>query len=224
MNHWIVHTQALTKIYRMGESEVAALRGVDLQMAAGEFVALTGASGSGKSTLMHLLGCLDSPSSGRYWLRGQEVSGLSASQRSRVRNGEIGFVFQSFNLLPRLTALENVALPLYYRRSSAHAQRAAQEALARVGMQDRLHHRPAELSGGQCQRVAIARALVGNPALILADEPTGNLDSVTSAEVMALLGELHRAGSTLLLVTHDAAIAAHAERTLKMHDGRLVST
>ncbi len=231
----IIETQNLTKTYRMGTSDVHALRGVDMRIAAGEFVALMGSSGSGKSTMMHLLGCLDTPTAGRYLLEGRDVGSLSAQERARVRNQRIGFVFQTFNLLPRLTALENVVLPLLYRSQGIGVRNQepgasfqqpvstrALAALTRVGLADRAGHRPTQLSGGQRQRVAIARALVGDPAIILADEPTGNLDSVTGGEIMRLLAELHAEGRTVLLVTHDPAVAELAEYTLHMRDGRLL--
>ena len=224
MKNLVIETRTLTKIYPMGDSQVHALRGVSMQVAAGEFVALMGTSGSGKSTLMHLLGCLDSPTSGQYYLSGEDVSRLSPEQRASVRNRRIGFIFQTFNLLPRLSALENVALPLLYggrTLAGPEIQQRATAALAQVGLADRARHRPLELSGGQRQRVAIARALVIDPDLILADEPTGNLDSVTSAGIMKLLAELHQAGRTIILVTHDAHIARYAGRTLHLSDGAL---
>ncbi len=229
----IIETKNLTKTYPMGDSEVHALRAVSLAVAAGEFVALMGTSGSGKSTLMHILGCLDTPSAGHYWLEGQEVSSLSADERAGVRNQRIGFVFQIFNLLPGLTALENTGLPLLYQSWNAFSQlrptrennkdvnEQAAEALARVGLSDRVHHRPTEMSGGQRQRVAIARALVTNPAIILADEPTGNLDSVTGSQIMNLLVELNRESRTIIVVTHDAQVAAYAGRVLLMKDGAI---
>jgi len=223
MSEWLIEVEGLTKVYRLGATEVHALRGVSLRVAAGEFLALMGASGSGKSTLMHLLGCLDTPTQGRYCLEGQDVSTLSNGARSRVRNARIGFVFQSFNLLPRLNALENVTLPLLYQGRARNTRQRASEALERVGLADRAGHRPTELSGGERQRVAIARALVTDPAIILADEPTGNLDSATGKEVLGLLAELHAEGRTILVVTHDAGVAARAQRTLHMHDGQLMN-
>jgi putative ABC transport system ATP-binding protein len=228
---WVIETQALERTFRMGASEVRALRGVDVRIARGEFVALMGPSGSGKSTLMHLLGCLDTPTSGRYCLEGQDVSTLCSDERARVRSTRIGFVFQTFNLLPRLSALQNVALPLLYqghaapsrlRRDAPLPLERAADALRRVGLHHRAGHRPAQLSGGECQRVAIARAVVTEPAIILADEPTGNLDSATGAEIMRLLCQLNGEGRTLLVVTHDPQVAAHAGRILHMSDGRIV--
>jgi len=220
----IIEAEGLTKTYQMGRTQVHALRGVDLGVEEGEFVAVMGASGSGKSTLLHLLGCLDVPTSGAYRLTGQDVSRLSRDARSRVRNRRIGFVFQTFNLLPRMSAVENVALPLlYWGRVSSAGEKAAR-ALRRVGLGDRLHHRPTELSGGERQRVAIARALITDPSLLLADEPTGNLDSTTGSEVMCLLVDLHVEGRTILIVTHDAGIAAYAGRTIRMRDGRLAES
>lgn len=222
----IIEVDDLSKAYQMGTETVHALRGVTFHVRDGDFMALMGPSGSGKSTLMHLLGCLDTPSHGRYQLHGRDVSHLSRSERAAVRNQHIGFVFQSFNLLPRLSTLENVMLPLLYRRGrngeSRREKEVAQTALQQVGLGERLHHKPTELSGGQRQRVAIARALVTNPSLILADEPTGNLDSRTGADILDLLDTLHQDGRTIILVTHDAHVATRAQRTLQMQDGRIV--
>jgi putative ABC transport system ATP-binding protein len=220
--NWLIETEGLARTYQMGTAQVRALRGVAVCIARGEFVALMGPSGSGKSTLMHLLGCLDTPSAGRYWLEGEDVSALSGDQRARVRNARVGFVFQTFNLLPRLSALENVMLPLLYGGPARDAGERAARALAHVELAHRARHRPTELSGGECQRVAIARALVTEPAIILADEPTGNLDSLTGAGIMRLLGELNAEGRTLLVVTHSGEVAAHAGRVLHMCDGRMV--
>ena len=219
---WVIETHGLTRTYRLGTTQVQALRGVDMRVAPGEFVALMGPSGSGKSTLMHLLGCLDTPTAGSYRLEGQDVSRLSRDQRARVRNRRIGFVFQTFNLLPRLNALDNVALPLLFQGRVEDVRQRATEALARVALSRRAGHRPTELSGGERQRVAIARALVAEPAIVLADEPTGNLDSVTGAEIMRLLAALSAEGRTLLVVTHDAQVAAHAGRVVHLHDGQIV--
>jgi putative ABC transport system ATP-binding protein len=217
----IIVTEGLSKIYRMGSTQVHALRNASLRIARSEFVALMGASGSGKSTLLHLLGCLDRPSTGRYLLEGRDVSTLSRDARAAVRNRRIGFIFQNFNLVPRLSALENVALPLYYRGREGEIRKRAAAALSRVGLGLRAHHDPAELSGGERQRVAIARALVVDPAIILADEPTGSLDSATGADVMSLLVELWRDGRTLILVTHDSSVAAYSQRILHMKDGAI---
>jgi putative ABC transport system ATP-binding protein len=219
----VIEAEGLARTYRLGSIEVRALAGVDLQVAPGEFVALMGPSGSGKSTLMHLLGCLDTPTAGTYRLEGCDVSGISHGERARVRNTRIGFVFQVFNLLPRVCALDNVALPLLYQGRICDVKTRAAAALDRVGLAHRAWHRPTELSGGERQRVAIARALVVEPALFLADEPTGNLDSKTGAEILSLLEALHAGGRTLLLVTHDANVAAHAERIVHMQDGRIVA-
>jgi len=218
----IVVTDGLTKDYHLGPHTVHALRGVSVTIERGEFVAVMGPSGSGKSTFMNLLGCLDTASAGRYVLDGQDVAGLSADDLARIRNAKIGFVFQQFNLLPRTTALENVGLPLLYAALPARERRArAQARLEDVGLADRAGHHPSQLSGGQQQRVAIARALVNDPAMILADEPTGNLDTRTSVEVLALLQRLNRAGLTIVLVTHEPDIATYAGRHLSFRDGRL---
>ncbi|GBD31607.1 putative ABC transporter ATP-binding protein YknY [bacterium HR33] len=218
----VILTHKLTRDYQVGSEVVHALRGVDLQIRRNEFVAVMGPSGSGKSTLMNLLGCLDTPTSGEYWLNGQKVSELDDDELARIRNKEIGFVFQTFNLLPRATALHNVELPLIYAGVPAKKRREmAAAALERVGLADRMHHKPNELSGGQRQRVAIARALVNNPSILLADEPTGNLDSQTSAEIMEVFEELHRQGQTIVLITHERDIAAHAKRQIHLLDGRI---
>ena len=220
----IILTHKLTRDYDMGSEVVRALRGVSLQIRRNEYVAVMGPSGSGKSTLMNLIGCLDTPTSGEYWLNGQKVSDLADDDLARIRNKEIGFVFQTFNLLPRATALHNVELPLIYAGLPARERRAqAAHALERVGLADRMEHKPNELSGGQRQRVAIARALVNNPSILLADEPTGNLDSTTSAEIMQVFGELHRQGQTIVMVTHEHDIAARAARAVTLRDG-LVAT
>lgn len=213
----------IVKRYRMGDEEILALNGVDLHVGRNEYVALIGASGSGKSTMMNLIGCLDTPSEGRYVLNGRDTSTMNDNELARVRNQEIGFVFQSFHLLPRMTVLQNVMQPLVYRGlPAAERERLAKTALQNVGLGDRLGHRPNQLSGGQRQRVAVARALVGNPSILLADEPTGNLDSKTSAEIMALFDALHRQGQTVVVVTHEAEIAAHCQRTIRVSDGRIV--
>jgi putative ABC transport system ATP-binding protein len=218
----VIQTEQLTRVFGVGNVEVQALRGVSIRLRYGEFVALMGASGSGKSTLMHLLGCLDSPTSGKYFLEGQDVSELSDNQRSTLRSRCLGVIFQSFNLLPRLTALENVLLPLMYQGQVDAARQRAQEALDRVGLSHRIHHAPAEMSGGEKQRVAIARALIVDPVLILADEPTGNLDSVTGQEILEILASLNAGGRTILMVTHNEVAASYAKRILTMEDGRIV--
>jgi putative ABC transport system ATP-binding protein len=218
----IIVTRGLTREYDMGGEIVHALQGVDIVIQKNEFMAIMGPSGSGKSTLMNLIGCLDTPSAGEYWLNGHRVSELGDNELARIRNKEIGFVFQTFNLLPRATALHNVELPLVYAGSGSKQRRAlAEEALNRVGLADRMEHRPNELSGGQRQRVAVARALVNHPSILLADEPTGNLDSVTSAEIMDLFEDLHSDGQTIILVTHEKDIAAHADREVHLLDGRI---
>src|SRR3989440_438187 len=216
----VIKTEGLWKTYEMGAEKVHALRGVDLEMGKAEYVAIMGPSGSGKSTLMNLIGCLDTPTSGKYWLAGRQVSELDDDELAYIRNKEIGFVFQTFNLLPRATALHNVELPLIYAGLAARGRRAqAEHALTRVGLADRMHHKPNELSGGQRQRVAIARALVNEPSMLLADEPTGNLDSTTSAEIMQVFADLHGQGQTVVMVTHEADIAAHAARVVTLRDG-----
>jgi putative ABC transport system ATP-binding protein len=218
----VILTYKLARDYQMGSETVHALRGVDLQIRRNEFVAIMGPSGSGKSTLMNLLGCLDTPTMGEYWLNGQKVSELNDDDLARIRNKEIGFVFQTFNLLPRATALHNVELPLIYAGVRATTRRErARHALERVGLGDRMDHRPNELSGGQRQRVAIARALVNDPSILLADEPTGNLDSHTSAEIMAVFEDLHAAGQTVILITHEHDIATHAHRQVHLKDGEI---
>jgi len=220
----MIRTEGLSRHYAMGDATIHALRGIDLVVHRGEYVAIMGPSGCGKSTLMNLLGCLDSADAGRYWLGGRAVSELSELELSKVRNREIGFVFQAFALLPRQSALANVEMPLVYAGiGGAERHRRAREALERVGLGDRARHRPTELSGGQRQRLAIARALVTGPQLLLADEPTGNLDSGTGAEILALFENLHRAGNTLVLVTHERAVARRAGRTIELRDGLVVS-
>jgi len=220
----LVRIRGMTKIYHTG-GEVAALRGVDLSVHAGEFVAIIGASGSGKSTLLNMLGCLDRPTGGEYWLAGKHVNELNADQLADLRNEVLGFVFQSFHLLPRLTALENVMLPLTYDREHriADPRDAAIKALTRMGLGDRVDHKPAQLSGGQQQRVAIARALVNSPRLLLADEPTGNLDSSMAQEILDVFAALNREGATILMITHDPIIAKRAQRVVEISDGRIVS-
>jgi putative ABC transport system ATP-binding protein len=220
----VILTHKLARDYDMGSEIVHALRGVSFQIRRNEYVAVMGPSGSGKSTLMNLIGCLDTPSAGEYWLNGQKVSDLSDDELAHIRNKEIGFVFQTFNLLPRASALHNVELPLIYAGSSSRVRRErAAEALASVGLGDRMAHKPNELSGGQRQRVAIARALVNRPSILLADEPTGNLDSATSSEIMDVFADLHRQGQTVVMVTHEADIAAHAKRVVTLRDG-LIAT
>jgi putative ABC transport system ATP-binding protein len=218
----LIETNDLWKTYTMGDEEIHALRGVSIQIEKGEYVAIMGPSGSGKSTLMNLIGCLDTPSQGTYLLNGKEVSTMNDNELARIRNEEIGFVFQTFNLLPRATALHNVELPLVYAGiSSKERLERAKQALDKVELSQRMMHKPNELSGGQRQRVAIARALVNNPSILLADEPTGNLDSKTGVEIMALFARLHEAGNTIVLVTHEADVAAHAKRQILIRDGRV---
>ncbi|HEX8711386.1 MAG TPA: ABC transporter ATP-binding protein [Terracidiphilus sp.] len=221
----VIRIEDLWRTYDMGgEQQVHALRGVSLAIRHNEYVAIMGPSGSGKSTLMNLIGCLDTPTQGRYWLNGQLVSELDDDQLARIRNKEIGFVFQTFNLLARATSLHNVELPLIYNGTSAEERiERAREALSAVGLESRMHHKPNELSGGQRQRVAIARALVNHPSIILADEPTGNLDSKTGQEIMALFEHLHASGNTIVLVTHELDIAEHAHRVVHIRDGQIFS-
>lgn len=220
----IIELQGITRDFNLGAQVVKVLKGIDLQVTESEFVALMGPSGSGKSTLMNLLGCLDTPSGGKYLLNDQDVSSLSDNALAEIRNKEIGFVFQTFNLLPRSTALENVSLPLVYAGwSSSERKERAEEVLVQVGLADRMDHRPNQLSGGQRQRVAVARALVNKPSIILADEPTGNLDSKTSEEIMQLIEDIHGLGNTIILVTHEEDIAQHAERVIRLRDGMIES-
>jgi putative ABC transport system ATP-binding protein len=219
-----IFTEGLWKTYEMGAEQVHALRGVDLQIGKAEYCAIMGPSGSGKSTLMNLIGCLDTPTSGKYWLAGRLVSELDDDELAYIRNKEIGFVFQTFNLLPRATALHNVELPLIYNGTPAEERvQRARKALEMVDLADRMMHRPNELSGGQRQRVAIARALVNSPSILLADEPTGNLDSQTGIEIMGVLDRLHQQGNTIILVTHEHDIAAHAHRIIHLRDGKIES-
>ena len=220
----VIRTEDLWKTYVMGDVELHALRGVSFEVERGEYLAIMGPSGSGKSTLMNLIGCLDTPTSGRYYLNGKLVSEMDDDELAYIRNKEIGFVFQTFNLLPRATALHNVELPLIYNGTPKNQRiEMAKVALSRVDLTDRMNHKPNELSGGQRQRVAIARALVNNPSILLADEPTGNLDSQTSREIMLFFDELHRQGNTIILVTHEHDIAAHAHRVLHIRDGQIYS-
>src|SRR5499433_2167266 len=220
----VIKTENLAKVYEMGAEQVHALRGVDLQIRKGEYVAIMGPSGSGKSALMNLIGCLDSPSSGKYWLAGRLVSELDDDELAYIRNKEIGFVFQTFNLLPRATALHNVELPLIYNGTPAEERiEKAKKALEHVDLLDRMTHKPNELSGGQRQRVAIARALVNTPSIVLADEPTGNLDSKTGEEIMALFKNLHSQGNTIILVTHEHDVAQNAHRIIYIRDGKIAS-
>jgi putative ABC transport system ATP-binding protein len=218
----LIHLEGLSKVYRVGDQEIRALDGVDLRIEEGEFIAIIGSSGSGKSTLMHLLGCLDTPTAGRMEICGQDLAKASSDELARVRNNEIGFVFQAFNLLPKLDVVSNIALPLIYagvpaRERLARARKAAED----VGLGERLSNRPPQLSGGQCQRVAIARALVNNPRILFADEPTGNLDSATGRMILEIFDALHASGKTVVLVTHDPAIAARSRRVIEIRDGRI---
>ncbi len=222
----MIELKNITKVYHLGEIDLPVLKGISLRIEDGEFVSLTGASGSGKSTLMNILGCLDHPSGGEYWIDGKNVAGLNANQRARLRNQRIGFVFQNFNLLPRTSALENVMMPAYYAhpaRTTKEIRKRALELIDLVGLTERMHHTPAQLSGGQQQRVAIARSLINNPGILLADEPTGNLDSTTSVEVMNMFRELNRKqGITVIIVTHDPKTAAFTDRAINMCDGLIL--
>ena len=220
LNDVIIRTEDIRKEYVMGAEIIRALQGVDLVIERNEYVAIMGPSGSGKSTLMNMIGCLDSPTSGEYWLNGKPVARLRDNELARIRNREIGFVFQTFNLLPRASAIHNVELPLIYAGvNSRERRKRAEEIMERVGLGDRMKHRPTELSGGQCQRVAVARALINQPAILLADEPTGNLDTQTGSELMGLFNELHATGQTIILVTHEAEVAEHAHRSIHLRDG-----
>lgn len=224
MQKELIRIESLSKHYKVGTEVVKALRSISLSISKNEYFALMGPSGSGKSTLMNILGCLDSPTAGKYFLNNQDVSQMTDNQLAEIRNKEIGFVFQTFNLLPRSTALDNVALPLIYSGISKEERQAkARKVLDQVGLSDRMDHKPNELSGGQRQRVAVARALVNNPSIILADEPTGNLDSKTSIEIMGLFHEIHQAGNTIILVTHEEDIALHAHRIIRLLDGEIES-
>ncbi len=220
----LIRTEELWKTYVMGAEEVHALRGVSFQIRRGEYVAIMGPSGSGKSTMMNLIGCLDTPTKGKYYLNNRLVSEMNDDELAHIRNKEIGFVFQTFNLLARATALHNVELPLIYNGTPSHERKErAMKALQAIDLGERMYHKPNELSGGQRQRVAVARALVNNPSIILADEPTGNLDSATSNEIMALLDDLYKKGNTIILVTHESDIALHAYRVIRLHDGKIAS-
>lgn len=226
MNNHLIEITGLTKVYGEGDAAVHALAGVDVRVERGEFVAVMGHSGSGKSTLMNIVGCLDRPTAGQYFLDGRDVSQMTKNELAEIRNEKLGFIFQSFNLLPRLSALGNVMLPMLYNEedvSDEESEARAVKSLTSVGLENRLHHRPNQLSGGQQQRVAIARALVNNPPLILADEPTGNLDSKSSVEIMDILRDLHKGGATIVMVTHEADIATHAGRIICVKDGQIIS-
>lgn len=219
----MIQLKNIKKYYQMGETLIKALDDVSLNIKKNDFVAVMGASGSGKSTLMNILGCLDTPSSGTYILNGKEVNSLDDDEMAKIRNSNLGFIFQNFNLLPRLNAIKNVALPLLYSSNNYNDLKKAVETLEMVGLKDRIYHKPSELSGGQSQRVAIARALINNPSIILADEPTGNLDSVTSEEIMKLLQKLHKEGQTIIIVTHEKDIAKYADYSIHMRDGKITN-